>query len=162
MCFFHILFFFILVFLDFNFELDRYAVEILIKSGVSLVFAGAEVALNSMWLWKDDLEAIAKRVADNKNNQLITELSKEENYKTWLGVFQTMGTHLAPWNKDNNHTTNLNTINGYVCTRTRVMFYCLIFLISFKRLLTKKQMNYLFHIQIYTFWCYFWFSIMCK
>lgn len=104
-------------FSDFNFELDRYSVEVLIKSGVSLVFAGAELAKNSMWLYEHDLKNIYNNVSKNVKNKLIQELSNEKNYLKWLELFRKFGNYLPPWDKNNpgvSQNDNKTTINGFV------------------------------------------------
>ena len=61
-----------LYFSDFNFDLDGYAVEVLIKSHISLVFVGGEVANQSMWLNRNDIAKIVFELFTVAFSKLIT------------------------------------------------------------------------------------------
>ena len=110
--------------IDFNFEHDVYSVELLLASGVPLIFAGGEVSKNSMWLFRKDLNDLKNYVSNNENlkGTLIDKLSKR-SYQARLFVWAAMGLHLSPWNKNNPYTYPTGHINGYVTSLSLVRVY---------------------------------------
>ena len=99
-------------FTDFNHDLDPFAAQAVIMSGVRIVLVGCEIAQNSLWLWEKDLTHLYKHSStkhkDDKKHKLLNALSTYEYYSHWLNTWRIFGDHLEPWSKD------YGAINGFV------------------------------------------------